>query len=200
MLTGEIPHAPAAVPSANAADARFDPIVRRATEPDRDRRYQQMREMNNDVTRLTRTPESTIRLTQFVPAPVERVFAAWTDPASMTNWYAPTDEFTTPIAEVDLRVGGTFRVGMYRVAKKEMNLVRGQYCRIDPPHTLIFTWAWDEPKPCVQETQVTLEFRPSGPGTEVTFIHERFRDEGQRQAHEEGWTGCLQRLARELAK
>jgi uncharacterized protein YndB with AHSA1/START domain len=44
-----------------------------------------MRAMNIEVTNLTRTPESTIRLVQTVPAPVEKVFAAWTDPATMVN-------------------------------------------------------------------------------------------------------------------
>jgi hypothetical protein len=45
----------------------------RALEPDRERRYQQKYEMNLDVTPPTRTPKSTIRLTQTVSAPIEAV-------------------------------------------------------------------------------------------------------------------------------
>src|SRR5205823_14318105 len=122
-----------------------------------------------------------IRLTQTVPAPVEKVFATWTDPGGMFDWYAPTEDYTTPVAEVDLRVGGTYRVGMQHKERPYLNLVTGQYCRIEPPFVLSFTWAWETPRPCVQETQVTVEFRPMAGGTEVTLIHERFRDEGQRQ-------------------
>jgi serine/threonine protein kinase len=200
MLTGEIPQGMPAPPSAKSAtDPRFDPIVLRALEHDRERRYQQIRHMNTDLHLLTRTPDSTIRLQQTIAAPVEQVFAAWTNPASMTDWYAPTDEFTTPIAEADPHVGGKYKVGMKRNDQEYTNIVSGQYCQIDAPHRLSFTWAWEAPRPDVQETQVTLEFEPKGDSTELTLIHERFRDEGQRQGHTEGWTGCLSRLARKLS-
>src|SRR5262249_6826277 len=200
MLTGEVPGGEPQPPSAkSAADPRFDPIVLRALEPLPERRYQQMRDMNADVVRLTRTPASTIRLSKTIPAPVERVFATWTDPAGMFDWYAPTDDFTTPVAEVDLQVGGTYRVGMKRQDVAAPCVVSGQYCRIEPPSLLSFTWAWEAPRPDVQETQVTLEFRPGEGGTDLTLTHERFRDDGQRQGHAEGWTGCLNRLARKLS-
>jgi serine/threonine protein kinase len=197
MLTGEVPRGERKPPSAkSAADPGFDPIVLRALEPNRERRYQQMRDMNADVLRLTRRPDSTIRLSKTIPAPLERVFETWIDPTGMFDWYAPTDDFTTPIAEVDLRVNGTYRIGMQ---KDVLHVVSGQYCRIEPPTLLSFTWAWELPRPDVQETQVTLEFRPNGEFTDLTLTHERFRDEVQRNGHAEGWTGCLNRLARKLS-
>jgi|GEM_PF-3660772 len=197
MLTGEVPRGEPQPPSAtSAADPGFDPIVLRALEPDRERRYQQMRDMNADVIRLTRTPDTTIRISRMIPAPVERVFKAWTDPTQMFDWYAPTDDFTTPIAEVDLHVNGTYRIGMQ---SDTLHVVSGQYCRIEEPTLLSFTWAWEVPRPDVQETQVTLEFRRHGGATELTLTHERFRDERQRKAHAEGWTGSLNRLARKLS-
>src|SRR5260370_22459652 len=147
-----------------------------------------MRAMNADVMGLTRTAESTIRLTKTIAAPVENVFAVWTDPGGMFDWYAPTDDYTTPVAEVDLRVGGTYRVGMKHKDRADLNLVTGQYCRIEPPFVLSFTWAWKSPRADVHETQVTLEFRPSGDGTDVVLTHERFREEEQRKAHAEGST------------
>jgi serine/threonine protein kinase len=201
MLTGEIPQGEPAAPSAkSAADPRFDPIVLRALEHDRERRYQQMRHMNTDLHLLTRTPDSTIRLKQTIAVPVEQVFAAWMNPARMTEWYAPTDDFTTPIAEVDPHVGGNYKVGMKHKDREYTNVVSGQYCQIDTPRRLSFTWAWEAPHPDVQETQVTLEFEPKGDSTELTLIHERFRDAGQKQGHTEGWTGCLSRLARKVSR
>src|SRR4029077_17062642 len=98
MLTGELPRDERQPPSAkSAADPRFDPIVLRALEHDRERRYKQMRDMNADGVRLAGTPQSPIRRTKTIPAPVEAVFAAWTDAAGMADWYAPTDDYTTPI-------------------------------------------------------------------------------------------------------
>jgi serine/threonine protein kinase len=200
MLTGAVPRGEPRPPSAAAAaDPRFDPIVLRALERDRERRYQHMREMNAAVTGLTRTPATTLRLTQAIPAPVEQVFATWTDPTRMSDWYAPTDDYTTPVAEIDPRVGGSYRVGMKHKDNAYLNLVSGQYVRIEAPFELSFTWAWEAPRPSVQETQVTVEFRPGAGGTDLTLTHERFRDEEQRQKHAEGWAGCLRRLARKLS-
>jgi serine/threonine protein kinase len=200
MLTGDLPRGAPIPPSTkSAADPRFDPIVLRALEHDRERRYQQMRQMNADLVLATRTPDSTIRLEKIIPAPVEQVFAAWTNPALMTNWFAPSDDFTTPIAEADPRVGGKYKVGMKRNDQEVTNIVSGQYCRVEAPHRLVFTWAWDAPRPDVHETQITLEFRPKDDSTELTMIHERFRDEVHRKDHTQGWTGCLDRLARKLS-
>jgi uncharacterized protein YndB with AHSA1/START domain/predicted Ser/Thr protein kinase len=200
MLTGTIPKGqPAPPPSSQSpSDPRFDPIVLKALERDRERRYQQVGHMNTDLLLLTRTPQSTIRLEQTVPAPVEKVFAAWTRPEEMTRWYAPSDDFTTPIAEVDLHVGGKFKVGMKHKDREHPNVVSGQYCRIEPPHGLAFTWAWESPRADDHETQVTLEFRPNAGSTNVTLIHERFRDEQLRNEHAKGWTGCLGRLTVKL--
>jgi serine/threonine protein kinase len=76
MLTGEVPRRQRQPPSAkSAADPRFDPIVLRALEHDRERRYQQMRDMNADMLRLTRKPGLTIRLGKTVPTPVEKDLA-----------------------------------------------------------------------------------------------------------------------------
>ena len=199
MLTGELPGQVHQPPSArSAADPRFDPIVLRALEHDRERRYQYMRDMNTDVLHLTRTADSTIRLSKTIPAPIERVFAAWTEPEIMSVWFASTDDYTTPIAEVDLQVGGTYRVGMQR-KDGTISIVSGQYCQIEPPALLSFTWAWESPHRDEHETQVTLEFRANAGGTDLALTHDRFRDEDLRKRHTEGWTGCLDRLARKLA-
>jgi uncharacterized protein YndB with AHSA1/START domain/tRNA A-37 threonylcarbamoyl transferase component Bud32 len=199
MLTGRLPRSDAMPPSAKGAtDTRFDPIVMKAMERDRERRYQRAVDLNSDFRVFSRTPDSTIRLEQTVAAPAEQVFAAWTTPAAMVKWFAPTDDFTIPIAEADPRVGGNYRVAMKRPDREAPNVVSGQYCTVDFPRSLSFTWAWESPVPDVQETQVTLEFREQGGVTNVTLLHERFRDEGSRQGHTTGWTGCLERLARKI--
>ncbi len=195
---------PAAVKVVSGRSA-VRPIVARALERDRERRYQQMREMNSDVQLLTRTPESTLRITKSIPAPVERVFEAWTRPEVMADWYAPTDEFLPSTIEVDLRVGGTYKVGM-KHKDRDLHLVTGQYCRIEEPHLLSFTWAWqthDVETPDLHlkpETQVTIELCPNGGSTDLTLTHERFRDEALRDRHKEGWTGCLSRLAAKVGR
>ena len=140
MLAGGLPEADRLPPSRKAAtDPRLDPIVIRALERERERRYQAARELHAEITAVARTPESTIRLEQRVSAPAEQVFAAWLEPESMTRWYAPTDDFKPTQAEVDLQVGGRYRVAMFPPGQEHPAVVTGQYCRIDPPRQLSFT-------------------------------------------------------------
>ncbi|HHX65993.1 MAG TPA: SRPBCC domain-containing protein [Chloroflexi bacterium] len=53
-----------------------------------------------------RTDEG-ITLTRLFDAPRDLVFAAWKDPELMMRWWGPRD-FTTPVCEIDFRVGGTW--------------------------------------------------------------------------------------------
>lgn len=43
-----------------------------------------------------------------VAAPLGAVWDAWTTPADIMQWNAASDDWHTPAASVDLRVGGTF--------------------------------------------------------------------------------------------
>jgi len=50
-------------------------------------------------------------VTRVFDAPVERVWNAWTDPQQVMRWWGP-ESFTTPIADMDVREGGTSFVCM----------------------------------------------------------------------------------------
>jgi serine/threonine protein kinase len=199
MLARELPQGDGMPPSRKGAtDPRLDPIVMRALERERERRYQAARELQSEITALARTPESTIRIEQRINAPAGEVFAAWLDPSSMTKWYAPTDDFKPTGAEVDPQVGGRYRVAMFPPDREEPSVVTGQYCRIDPPRSLSFTWSWISPRADTHETQVNLEFHAQGEATDLVLIHDRFRDESLRNQHAQGWQGCLERLSRKV--
>ncbi|WP_308637891.1 SRPBCC family protein [Paenibacillus silvisoli] len=43
-----------------------------------------------------------------VQAPVEKVWELWTEPTHITQWNSPSEDWHTPHAENDLRVGGKF--------------------------------------------------------------------------------------------
>lgn len=144
----------------------------------------------------TRT-EITLNLTRTYSAPRDDVFRAWTEPEALKRWFAPSDEFSTPIAEVDLRVGGAYRIGMKPPDQEDMFIVVGTYREVQPPERLVFTWSWEEGMD-VGETLVTVEFRDLGGSTEVVLTHELFPNEQARDKHNEGWSGCLERLEKIL--
>jgi uncharacterized protein YndB with AHSA1/START domain len=142
------------------------------------------------ATRQQRT--ATLSLRRTFQAPRERVFRAWTTPEEMMRWKAPGDR-TAPLVEVDLRVGGTYRIHMRSPDGGEMRLV-GVYREVDPPRKLVYTWNW-ETSPELGETLVTVEFVERGRATEVVLTHELFPTEAARALHEQGWRGSLDKLA-----
>jgi uncharacterized protein YndB with AHSA1/START domain len=126
------------------------------------------------------------------------VFRAWTDPQALKIWFAPSDAMTTPVAEVDLRVGGRYRIEMLS-AEGKRHCVRGEYLEVQTPKKLVFTWAWERDELETGDTVVTVEFLERGATTEVVLTHERFASAKARDAHHDGWTGCLDRLPKALS-
>jgi uncharacterized protein YndB with AHSA1/START domain len=119
-----------------------------------------------------------------------RLFAAWTDPEQLRAWWGPRP-VTCAGAEVDLRVGGHYRIAN-RLPDGAIVVIEGEFRAIDPPRELVYTWRLGvEP-----ESLVTVRFEPRGDATEVVVIHERIADEATRDSHGEGWRGCLDGLDR----
>jgi uncharacterized protein YndB with AHSA1/START domain len=137
-------------------------------------------------------------LTRQYAAPPEAVFRAWVDPQALKRWYAPADDFQTPEAEVDPRVGGRYRIKMIGPDGR-VHCVFGRYLEFHPPERLVFTWAWENDAAAIGETLVTVELRDLGGRTELVLTHERFPAEDVRDRHEHGHSGCLDRLQRYLA-
>lgn len=132
---------------------------------------------------------------QTFDASIERLFAYFTEPELLTQWHAPSDTMTVPIAEVDLRVNGNFRITM-RNADGEEFTARGSYKEIEAPTKLVYTWGWDHTDS--PETLVTVSFKAQGEKTEVNLTHTGFLEAEFTERHSEGWMGIFVRLAKHL--
>ena len=64
-----------------------------------------------------------LTLNRMFDAPRNAVFRAWTETEEIEKWWAP-DGFSEPSAEVDLRVGGKYRLG-FRNPKGEWIHITG---------------------------------------------------------------------------
>lgn len=126
-----------------------------------------------------------------IPASPERVFAAWTTPALLRSWWGPKG-VECPSAEVDLRVGGRYRLGN-RMPSGDTVWISGVFEAIEPPCKLVYTWVL-EPATTAHE-RVTVRFEACDTGTEVIVVHERIASTQARDQHETGWDGCLHGLA-----
>jgi len=142
------------------------------------------------------SPETTLQLKRQFAAPRARVFRAWTTAEELACWFAPSADYTTVVPELDLRVGGAYRVEMHHKGGN-VHTVMGAYREIRPPEKVVFTWRW-EADPAAHESLVTVEFRDLGASTEVTITHEQLPSGEQRDKHNQGWIGCTERLAKYL--
>ncbi len=145
----------------------------------------------------TKPADTTLVITRTFAAPREKVFRAWTEAEDLKKWWAAGPGFTTPIAEVDLRVGGKYRLGMRPPDKDVLHVVGGVYREVQRPSRLVYTWVWEDGD--ATETLVTVEFHDKGASTEVILTHDGFTSRESRDQHAQGWTGCLDSLGRLVA-
>lgn len=123
-----------------------------------------------------------------IKAPIERVFAALTDPAQLPQWWGSDDLYRTTAMTADLREGGEWRssgVGQDGSAFS----VGGVYTLVQPPHRLDLTWKpdWES-----FESQVSYNLRSIDGGTRVTVRHSGFGDHAESCAgHANGWERVL---------
>ncbi len=128
-------------------------------------------------------------------APPSSVYAAWTDPKILAQWFGPHHTHVVS-AETDVRVGGRFRVVLRETESGEIHDVSGVYREVEPDRKLVFSWAWlSIPE---RESLVTVLLHPISEGVELTLLHEQFFDEPARDSHNRGWTESLVRLERLL--
>ena len=97
----------------------------------------------------------------FIEAPIEKVWAAITDPQVMRQWMEDN-----PKIEVDLRPGGAFR---YFDGQQT-----GRFTRVEAPHTLEHTWRvreWDSGTP---DSTVGWRLKAVKGGTDVVLFHDGY--------------------------
>jgi uncharacterized protein YndB with AHSA1/START domain len=145
--------------------------------------------------------ELALQLEHRFAAPREQVFEAWTNPEVLKRWWRAGESWETPLAEVDAREGGSYRLSM-RTGEGEVHTVGGEYKEVSPPERLAFTWAWEEgPEPAMagsQHTLVVVEFVEDGDGTLVRLTHSGFASEEVKGMHADGWEGVLANLERNV--
>ena len=131
----------------------------------------------------------TLVVKRTIKATPARLCDAWTTPDQLLKWWGPRP-VTCSAAEVDLRIGGQYRIGNRLPDGREV-FISGVFEQIEVPHLLVYSWTMGS-----ETSRVTVRFQPRGAATEVIVEHENIPDEETRKSHEAGWNGCLDGLAR----
>jgi uncharacterized protein YndB with AHSA1/START domain len=90
---------------------------------------------------VTKRADREIFTERVFDVPRERVFAAFTDPDLIPQWWGPRDT-TTVVDKMDVRPGGDWRF-VVRDSNGEESGFRGTYREITPPERIVQTFEWE---------------------------------------------------------
>ena len=141
-----------------------------------------------------------LRMERLIDAPVALVFQCWTQREHMMRWWGPAG-FTNPVCEMDVRVGGTWRIVM-RAPEGTEYPCQGEYLEIVPNRRLMMTNnATDAAGNIVLEGLTTVMFADEGGKTRITVATSATARVDYAVKYllgmEMGWTQSLERLASE---
>jgi uncharacterized protein YndB with AHSA1/START domain len=134
-----------------------------------------------------------LALNRHYPVAPEKVWRAWTDAEAVKRWWGPGPGEPVSLAELDVRVGGRFRI-VFGGPDGKMHECAGVYKEVVPNRKLVFTWHWPNSTP-ERVSVVTIVFKEVNGETDLLFKHEELFDEKARDDHKRGWSASLDKLA-----
>ena len=90
---------------------------------------------------VTTPTERAIHIQRVFDAPRDRVFAAYTDPATIPEWWGPR-ETTTIVDRMEVKPGGGWRY-VARDADGSETAFRGEYREVSAPERIVQTFEWE---------------------------------------------------------
>lgn len=134
----------------------------------------------------------TISLQKEFSAAKEDLYKAWTEEASLKQWWKPMNK-TLVSAENDIRPGGKVSYTFEGDVK-----IHGEYKEARPGDKLVYSWIWELPGASMHggEYMLTVSFRGDGEKSGLTVLQEAFQNEQSVQPHREGWEEALEELKR----
>lgn len=143
---------------------------------------------------------SEITVRRVVQVPRETAFELWTSPQHVAKWWSPTKTAQCTRCEIDLRIGGRYRLDMNDPADGTRCEVEGEFRAIVEPERLVYTWNARTHQGDVSDALVTVEFHALGDeATEVVIRHSGLPDAPIREGHREGWQKMLASYSQYLA-
>src|SRR5207244_10701564 len=87
--------------------------------------------------------DATLIVKRMLNAPPERAFKVWTTPEHIQQWMRPEPGMVVPLASMDLRVGGKFRIQM-KIPDGEFFTAVGVLKEVKAPERRVYTGVWGQ--------------------------------------------------------
>ncbi|PYJ72882.1 MAG: SRPBCC domain-containing protein [Verrucomicrobia bacterium] len=139
---------------------------------------------------MTETENLSLEIKRLIKAPRDRVYAAWTDPAQLKQWFGPEDVQTRDLI-ANARVGGEFRWDLVNSEGENMTM-RGEYRELQPDKKIVFTWQWQDDEDWENHVSIVT--------VELDDADEQLPNEESRDGHSAGWNSALDKLEKLFSK
>lgn len=154
--------------------------------------------------------QDAVRIERVLDAPVENVWQLWTDPQQFATWYGPAGA-TIPVAQMDVRVGGTRLVCMQVTTPNgPMQMwFTGEYREVSVNQRLVYTESMSNengeivapselgmPADHPITTEIRVDFEDLGQRTRMVLTHLGVAPDSPGAS---GWTMAFDKLASYLA-
>jgi len=137
--------------------------------------------------------DRTVRLQRVLRCPPEKLYRAFTEADAMAKWIPPYG-FTCTVHQMDVRVGGSFRMSFRNFGSGHSHSFGGEYLELLPNERLRYTDKFDDPNlPGVIE--VTVSLRPVLCGTELSISQTGIPEVIPLEMCYLGWQESLAQLA-----
>lgn len=136
--------------------------------------------------KVTDSPEGVARLVGEVPGTPDEVFAWFTEPELLTQWWPER-------ARADARSDGDFELAW---PSQDMRLL-GRYLVFEPGARLVFTWSFAHEARAPRT--VDIQFAAADDQTRITIEHTHGDDPDERQGYIDGWKFFVGRLRDSLS-
>ncbi len=133
-------------------------------------------------------------------APRDKLFQTWTDPALISKWFMAAPGYLPALAEVSLASLGPWKITVRPGGDTGQSIIHGNFFQVEPGRELAYSWTGNIPGG-EYYTLVNARFEDAdGGGSQMRLTHGVFRSGAHRDAHADGWTLCLQGLAKLLGE
>ena len=137
---------------------------------------------------------NSVSLHRVLKAPPEKVFRAFTEPAAMASWIPPYG-FVCIVHNMDVRVGGSYRMSFQNFSTGHSHSFGGNYVEIKPNELIKYTDQFEDPN-LPGEMITTVWLQKVSVGTEVKIMQEGIPSLIPVEMCYLGWQESLEKLAK----
>ena len=138
--------------------------------------------------------KNTVRVERIFDADVKLMWRTWTEPELIKLWFGSDPDGTVEEVEMDLRIGGAYRVS-FTDSDASRHACKGRILTIIEHELLVWSWEWESEPGYVSQLKVT--FHPLGEKTNVVLEHSNLNPES-RHVYDKGWNGGLDKIEKIL--